>query len=149
MGWMGKPLLTFILALPVGSFAPSWSVAGDQAPGAAPARHRARHQYTRSSLDDRASRFAKILNLSEAQQSAVKKILERRQQEMLRVRFNPTISGSMMIDRIRAVEDSTVEQIRAVLNEDQKKIYAPLSARRVPPAQQPNVEEWLKATAPH
>jgi hypothetical protein len=43
-----------------------------------------------------------------------------------------------------------VEQIRAVLNDEQKKKYDPLAVRRLQPApEQRSVEDWLEATTPH
>ena len=51
--------------------------------------------------------------------------------------------------QFRALQDNTVERIRAVLNEEQKKKYDPLAVRRVQPApDQRSVEDWLKATTP-
>jgi len=93
--------------------------------------------------------FAKNLDLTEAQQTAVKKILEQRQQEALRIRNDSSVSGSVRIERFRALQDNTVERIRAVLNEEQKKKYDPLAVRRRQPASdQRSVEDWLKVTTP-
>jgi hypothetical protein len=103
----------------------------------------------RPSIDDRVKVFAKNLDLNEAQQAAVKKILEQRQQETLRLRQDPSISGSARIERLRALQDTTVERIRAVLNDEQKKKYDPLAVRRIQPApNQRSVEDWLKVTTP-
>jgi hypothetical protein len=138
--------LSLALVLPILSpSAPALAqVAGDASPA-----HRTIRSHRRPSLDDRVKELAKNLDLNEAQQSAVKKILEQRQQETLRMRLDPTITGSVGIDRFRALQEKTVEQIRAVLNEEQKKKYDPLAARKLPPApQQRSVEDWLKATTP-
>jgi Spy/CpxP family protein refolding chaperone len=118
------------------------------ADAASPARptHRSR---TRPTIDDRVKVFAKNLDLSEAQQAAVKKILEQRQQETLRLRRDSSISGSARIAQFRALQDNTVERIRAVLNEEQRKRYDPLAVRRIQPApDQRSVEDWIKATTP-
>jgi len=104
----------------------------------------------RRTVDDQVKVFATALNLSETQQVAVKRILEQRQQETLRLRNDPSISGSDRIDRFRALQDKTVERIRAVLNDEQKKKYNPLAVRKVTPSpDQKSVEDWLKATSPH
>jgi hypothetical protein len=93
--------------------------------------------------------LARSLELNEAQQAAVKRILEQRQQETLRIRLDSSISGSTRIERFRALQDNTVERIRSVLNEEQKKKYDPLAVRRVAPApDQKSVEDWLKVTNP-
>jgi hypothetical protein len=113
---------------------------------ASPLRDRPRRQ-TRPRIHDRVRLLAKALNLNKAQQSAVKGILEQRQQQAWRIRRDPSSSGSARIDKFRALQDSTVEQIRAVLNEEQKKKYDPFAARRIQPAPQPrSVEDWLEAT---
>lgn len=116
-----------------------------QVAGNAPPAHQARRGARRPSLDDRIKTLAKSLELSEAQQDAVKKILVQRQQETLRIRSDSSISGSARIERFRALQDYTVLRIRAVLNEEQKKKYDPLAVRRAQPASdQRSVEEWLK-----
>jgi hypothetical protein len=78
----------------------------------------------------------------------VKKILEQRQQEILRITH--AFSGSDRLSQLRALQVRTVEQIRTVLNDEQKKKYDPLGQR--PPQQaspQMSVEDWLKARTPH
>jgi len=118
------------------------------ADGASPARqtHRA-HRPSR--IDDRVKLFAKNLDLNEAQQAAVKRILEQRQQQTLKIRLDPSITGSARIERFQSLQVSTVQQIHAVLNEEQRKKYDPLAPRRLQPApDQRSVEDWLKVTTP-
>jgi hypothetical protein len=101
-----------------------------------------------ASIDDRVKVFAKNLDLNEAQQAAVKEILEQRQQETLRIRLDPTITGGARIARFRVLQDNTVERIRVILNEEQRKKYDPFAPRRIQPApQQQSSEDWIKATA--
>lgn len=103
----------------------------------------------RATLDDRVKALAAALDLNQTQQVAVKKILEQRQLEMLRIRQDPSIQGSDRIGKLRALQDQTIQRIRAVLNDDQKKKYDPLAIRnREPAPDQKSVEDWLKATAP-
>lgn len=142
-GRSGRSFLLFVLTLPVSYSALPQSLAEGQATVSTPSQHHARHQSTKPNLDDRVNRFAKGLDLSESQQSAVKRILEERQNEILRIRLNSPPAGSLAIDRFRALQERTVKQIRAVLNEEQKKKYDPLAARKISP--EPNVEDWLKA----
>jgi parvulin-like peptidyl-prolyl isomerase len=101
-------------------------------------------------IDDRVLRLTKTLELDQTQQSAVKKILEQRLQQIGWIRRDPSISGGARIERFRALQERTVEQIRAVLNDEQKKKYDPLAVRRLQPApEQRSVEDWLEATTPH
>jgi hypothetical protein len=102
----------------------------------------------KSYIEARLNILTKRLDLSDAQQSAVKNILEERQQQTLRIRRDPSISGSDRIERFRALQDSTVERIRAVLNEEQKKKYDPLASRQIQSTPERSVEDWLKATTP-
>lgn len=104
----------------------------------------------RPTLDDRVKAFAKSLDLTETQQAAVKMILVQRQQEILRLRQDPTISGEDRIGRLRALQDQTAERIRNVLNDEQKKKYNPLATKQLAPQpDQKSLEDWLKATTPH
>jgi hypothetical protein len=98
-------------------------------------------------VDERVARLTKVLQLNEAQRSALKTILEQRRQEFWRIRHDPSLSGSEHIARGRALQQITVEQIRGVLNDEQKTKYDPLAVRRVEPAPgQPSIEDWLNAT---
>ena len=136
------------LALAATMFAVDAPAAPQAAAAAGPARqtHRA---HGPSSIDDRVKMFAKSLDLNQAQQAAVKRILEQRQQQTLQMRLDPSITGSVRIERFRALQVSTVQQIRAVLNEEQSKKYDPLAPRRLQPApEQKSVEDWLKVTTP-
>jgi hypothetical protein len=118
----------------------------DPAP-ARPAQPVVRHHRGRVALDEQVKGLAKNLDLSEAQQAAVKRILERRQQESLRIMR--TSSGTDGIGRLRALQIGTVEQIRSVLNDEQKKKYNPLTPAPPQTSPQRSVEDWMKVTTPH
>jgi hypothetical protein len=134
-------LLNALLILPV-------VAQTSDAPASSPPRA-PRPAHRRLTLDDRVKALAKTLELSETQQVSVKKILEERQQEMLRIRTDASIPPGGRIDRLRALQDQTVYRIRAILNDEQKKKYDPLAVRKVGPApDQRSVEDWIKATTP-
>jgi len=120
----------------------SFAQANTSAPGPTHVPHR------HPTLDDRVKVLAKSLDLNEAQQTAVKKILERRQQETLRIRTDPTITGSARMEQFRMLQHRTAEQISAVLTEEQRKKYDPFAARRIPQSEGRTVEDWLKVTTP-
>jgi Spy/CpxP family protein refolding chaperone len=134
-------------------------VAGADSPGPAvpvkptapvtPPAHHGHHAQRPASLDDRVRMFAKNYDLDAAQQAAVKNILQQRQQETLQLRTDPSLSGEARIERFRALQTATVEQIRGVLTEEQRKKYNPLAPRELKPEpEQRSVEEWLKLTTP-
>jgi len=121
-----------------------------QASGTAAPRHHASGRYKRPSLDDRVAVLGKNLDLTEAQRSALKKILEQRQQDTLRIR-DSSATGSVRIEQFRALQERTILQIRAILTDEQKKKYDPLITRTRPANSTPqrSVEDWLKITTPH
>ena len=146
-GWPGKIPSLFGLILTIGFFAFFQAFPEDQKSGNVAPHNQMQRRNNRPTLDERVRQFAKNLDLSEAQQSAVKEILEQQQQEILRIRQDPSMIGRAGIDGVRALQEITVKRIRAILNEEQRKKYDPLAPRRLPPAQQPGVEDWLKVTA--
>jgi Spy/CpxP family protein refolding chaperone len=116
---------------------------------AAPPRPASTHS-KRPTLDDRVAVLSKNLELTDAQRSAVKKILEQRQQQTVRIRESEA-PGNVRIEQFRALQERTVAQIRAVLTDEQKKKYDPLlpRTRPAPSTPQRSVEDWIKATTPH
>jgi len=120
-----------------------------QVPDSSRAPQTAIRNHKRPSPDERGKALAKYLELSETQQTALQKILEQRQQEVLRMRFSPLPAGSAQIDRFRAIQDKTANRIRAVLNQQQRKKYDLLAIRRsTSPGSNTSVQDWLKAATP-
>jgi hypothetical protein len=145
---LGKTLLLVALPLLVGVLLSVLALG--QASGSVDAQPQPQAPLRRRTItmDAQVKRFAESLDLSETQQSEVKKILEFRQQQTRRIRLDESLSGAERISRIRGLQDSTVARIRAVLNDDQKKKYDPLAVRQAqkdsPPA---SVGDWMKAAA--
>jgi Spy/CpxP family protein refolding chaperone len=112
--------------------------------------HPASSHHKRPTLDDRIAVLGKNLDLTEPQRSAVKKILEQRQQQTLRIRDSGA-PGNVRIEQFRALQEKTIVQIRALLTDEQKKKYDPLLTRTRPAPSTPqrSVEDWIKATTPH
>ena len=143
-GW-GTAFRLLALGLPI--LLPS-APAFPQTPAPAGPQLHTPRRYRRLSVDDQVKGLARNLDLNDAQQSAVKRILERRQQETVRIWRES--SGNGRISQFRALQEHTAVQIRAVLNDEQKKKYNPFGQRT--PQQtspQPSVEDWIKATTPH
>ncbi len=142
--WRSRLFLLLALCLP--SLLSSVPAVSQNSEPAHPAQ-RPPHHHSRVTVDAQAKGLAKNLDLNEEQQAAVKKILERRQQESVHIMRSS--SGPDAIDRFRALQVGTVEQIRAVLNDEQKKKYNPLAPRPPQASDQPSVQDWIKATTPH
>jgi len=143
---LSKTLLWVALVLPAWILPGVLAVAQTSAKSEAPPQ--ARTVFKRVTIDDQVKRFAQTLNLSETQQSQVKKILEFRQVQTRRIREDGSISGADRISQFRGLQDSTVGRIRAILNDEQQKKYDPLMVRQTQQTSpQPSVEDWLKAAA--
>jgi hypothetical protein len=140
----GGLFLLLALYLPVlCSSAPVLSQDSEPARPAHPAPRRDR----KVNFDDQLKNLAKNLNLDQEQQAAIKRILERRQQEILRIMHNSL--GPDGIGRLQALQIATAEQIRSVLNDEQKKKYNALAPHPPQTSPQPDLEDWMKATKPH
>ncbi|HTP70043.1 MAG TPA: hypothetical protein VMJ35_14130 [Dongiaceae bacterium] len=118
---------------------------------ATPAQAQGSHSTPKSrkppTMDDRVTRLAKALDLTDAQQVQMKSILERRHSETLRLRNDPHLTGSQRIDEFRVIQDETVQQIRAILTEEQKRKYDPLTARKLEQQNQEQAKDWLKLSS--
>jgi len=131
------------------SLIPASAFCAQQAESASPPIPPPHHSHRQVTLEDRVKVLAHHLNLDQAQQEAVLKILQARKEETLRIRRDTSISGSARIEQFRTLQDNTVLQVRAVLNEEQKKKYDPLAVRKLEPAtDQKTVEDWLELTTP-
>jgi hypothetical protein len=141
--WRNLGFVLLALSLPILiSSAPARSQDPEPANSARPAGHRPRT----ISIDDQVKGLAKNLDLTETQQSAVKRILQQRLETLRMMRNSP---GSDQISQFQMLQARTVAQIRAVLNDEQKKKYNPLAPHPSQSSPQPSVEDWMKATTPH
>jgi succinate dehydrogenase flavin-adding protein (antitoxin of CptAB toxin-antitoxin module) len=125
---------------------------GNTAAGNAPAAPRARASRHPQRLtagqvtEERVRRLTKILDLNETQQTRLKELLEDERRDIWKVwTENPQPEA----DRTRptlAILDRTREQIRAMLNEEQKKKYpAAVPRNSVGPAHA-DADYWLRMT---
>jgi hypothetical protein len=143
--------LLLVLAMPANlALAQADETATPATTAPATPQHHASGRSKRPTMDDRIAVLGKNLDLTEAQRSAVKKILEQRQQETLRIR-NSEAPGNVRIGQFRALQDSTITQIRALLTDEQKKKYDPMLVRKIPASDTPqrSVDDWIKLTTPH
>jgi len=115
--------------------------AQSQADEVAKPRHPRRQNLT---VDDRVQTLSKALDLSETQRAEVKKVLEHQRELVRRMRDDQSPAVDYT-SRLRAINNNTVQQIRALLNEGQKKKYAPAQPPKTEPSTpSPTVEDWLK-----
>jgi hypothetical protein len=103
----------------------------------------------RPDLDTRARRLAKMLELTEAQQSQLAKVLASQHEQIRKLWRDQKVPPEYRVDAMRAINEQTEDRIRALLNDEQKKKY--VSSRPRDPArtsQQPNVDYWPNPTKP-
>jgi len=130
------------IAFVFGSVLVASTVGAQTKPNAAPAPQRS--FYRRSTLDERVKRFATALNLGEAQQAGLKKVLEHQQIQTRQIQLDESLSGADRIGKIRDLQRDTVLQIRSLLNEEQKKKYDPLNHASDTSSSDSYVNDWLK-----
>jgi len=109
-------------------------------------RHQAPHRQGRPSAEDRLQRLVKGLKLDAAQQAEVRRALQAQREAIRRLTSAPADPEVPRVAAIHAITDRTTERIRAVLNEEQKKLYSqPLPHDFATGEGKPDVEGWLNA----
>jgi hypothetical protein len=123
------------------------SARADQAPVTPPGSNQEAHTPARP-LDNRVAVFTRALGLDAAQQAQLTRVLEERREQISRVWSDTAVPAANRIAATRAIENHTADQIRALLNDEQKKKYnLPRPAQPVAPDPgQRSVEEWMEAT---
>ena len=112
-------------------------------------RPRSRYVYRKYNLDERVKQLAKNLDLDEQQQAGVKAALENQQLQARKIQFDQSLSGLERISLFRNLQEDTVLQIRALLNDEQREKYDPINhSTDQTNFSQPYIDEWLKH-APH
>ncbi len=156
----GRPpwLSTVCATLAACAFAGSGSAVADAAATAAPTAPVSAHlgpprapshsPAGGGTLDHRVKVLAKALDLDSRQQAELWKILESQREAVTKIWSDPTLLAAERVPATRAVEDRTAEQIRAILNDEQKKRYNPPKPQGAP-APPPNVEAWMERQTPH
>jgi len=139
----------FVLTSSLGFAASAQSEAGNREQNPRKNTATVRGVRRRVTLDERVKALTTALDLTEPQQAALRRILEQRQAETLRLRHDTSIPGSVRIEWFRALQDQTVLRIRGILNDEQRNKYDPLAVRKIESSPQDrSVDDWLKAAAP-
>ena len=146
--WLGSAVLHLALAVPCVTCA--YATAQDQPAGAeAPRRHAPRHA-AGASLDDRVKMLAKALALDAKQQAELRKVLESQREQVLAVWNDASLPAPYRVSATQAISDRTADQIRALLNEEQKKKYNPPKQPHdaAQSAGKLGVEDWMNIGKP-
>jgi hypothetical protein len=110
---------------------------------ASPARG---HVRAAGSLQHRVDVLAKALQLDARQRTQLLTILESQRQAVSNIWSDPKLLPAERTPATRALQERTADQIRAILSEQQKKLYNPPKPQGdAPPS--PNVADWMKKQA--
>jgi hypothetical protein len=115
-------------------------------PAAAPTQSKAR-QIGAGTLEDRVMVFTRSLNLDPGQQAKLRKILTEQRDSVRRIWSDKALLPAERAPATRAANERTGDQIRAMLNDDQKKKYNPPQPSTPRDAgDKRSVEQWLDAS---
>ena len=89
--------------------------------------------------------LSKALHLDARQQSELRKVLAGQREQLSKVWSDTSVPAAWRVSATQAISDKTADQIRALLNEEQKKRYnppkPPHEAMRA--SARPSVEAWM------
>jgi hypothetical protein len=116
------------------------------APGGPHARGAA-HQHSGHTLEDRVRILTQWLSLDAPQQAELRKILQGQREQVRSLWGDTSVPAAQRISATQAISDRTGDQIRAMLNDEQKKKFNPPRPPRDETAAsaRPNVEDWMDA----
>ena len=97
----------------------------------------------RSGLDDRVAMLTKALELDAKQQVALRKVLQREREHVLEVWSDTSVAPARRVAATQAIGDRTADQIRALLNDEQKKKYNPPRQVHEAAGSSRSVEAWM------
>jgi len=117
--------------------------------GGAPPVHQATQRARVAGLDERVKVFAKALDLDAAQQSQLRRILLGQREAVRRIWSDESLSPAERAPATRAASERAGDEIRAILNGEQRKKYNSAAPATSPDkGEQRSVEQWLDATRP-
>jgi len=106
-------------------------------------RHTPRHT-VRSGIEGRVKILSKGLGLDPKQQAELRKVLEGQRDQVQRIWNDPSLSGPYRVSATQAISERTADQIRALLNEEQRKKYnPPRQPHDAAASSEAGVEYWM------
>ena len=116
------------------------STPADGAPGSR--SHRAAYHTPAQVIDANVRRLAQGLELDQEQQVKLRAILVEQHAQLMKLRTE-SAPGTDRTGAMRAIVDRTREQIRLMLNDEQKKQYVTVVPHQVTAATRADLEHWL------
>jgi hypothetical protein len=109
-----------------------------------------RLQRRHSGLDDRVKLLARELDLDAKQQSELKKVLENQREQVVRAWADGSVPAGVRVQATQKISERTSDQIRALLNDEQRKRYIqPRSRETEQSLASGDVESWMAGKAPN
>jgi len=138
---------SMITAMAIGAIViPAIGSANSANVGASPAPRPAARARAGRSLEHRVDVLSKALQLDARQRAELLTILDNQRAAVAKIWHNPGLSPAERTPATRAVEERTADQIRAILSDEQKKLYNPPKPQGAEsPA--PNVADWMQQQA--
>ena len=101
-------------------------------------------------MDDRIKVFSQALNLDDAQQTKLRKVLESQREQIIKLWSDSSLPAANRIGATQAISDSSADQIRAFLNEEQRNKYnSPRQSHEATiDSSKRSVEDWMELTKP-
>ena len=139
--------LSWLIVLTFGCCFTANAVTEVQGTSGEPHARGAPHQHSGHTLEDRVRILTQWLNLDATQQTEVRKVLQGQREQVKSLWSDTSVPAAQRISATQAISDRTGDQIRAMLNEEQKKKYNPPRPPRddTTASARPNVEDWMNA----
>jgi hypothetical protein len=138
-------VLPLLMALTFGCCAAANAVTEVQGVSGEPQARGAARQHSGHTLEDRIRILTQWLNLDATQQAELRKVLEGQREQVRSLWSDTSVPAAYRISATQAISDKTGDQIRALLNEEQKKKFNPPRPPRDADSARPNVEDWMNA----
>jgi hypothetical protein len=127
---------------------PAAEAAKSNAPRARIPRHPSQRLTPEQALDERVLRLTRALELDEAQQARLREVLTNERRQIMKLRTDNPHPQADRVGPALAILDHTREEIRAMLNEEQKKKYPAPVPRSATTAASADVDYWMRLMQP-
>lgn len=108
--------------------------------------HAGLRRHEGSTLEDRVRALTLGLDLDAAQQADLRRVLLNQREQVVKVWNDPSpVPAAYRIAAVKAIADHTADQIRALLNDEQRKKYNPPKRPSQGAEPRPDVAAWMEA----
>ena len=142
-----KRTLPWLIVLTFGCCFTANAVTEVQGASGEPHARGAAHQHSGHTLENRVRILTQWLGLDATQQTELRKVLQGQREQVKSLWSDTSVPAAQRISATQAISDRTGDQIRAMLNDEQKKKFNPPRPPRDETAAsvRPNVEDWMNA----